>query len=246
LNFVGTFYISTDLPVSSQAHTRAHAFGMTIKEMPMPQKRAPGGGRKPRGEYRGNSKILTVRVTPELRTALERLADKHHRSLSQEMQRGLDKWVGRNLDRKPHVAALAHALTRVVEAVERATGKSWHEDAFTGEALRHGVEHLIFHFAPTPDRTMPLPVPPRVEEAAMRMPPDMREKFCTAAMVGTFQASMVIGSIEYLAANNSQPGPATPRDKWGDDEWRIWQILRDLGSGWEKNREARIPKETRK
>jgi hypothetical protein len=208
----------------------------------MAQKRAPGGGRKPRGEFPGNSKILTVRVRPELRTALERLAKKHRRSLSQEMQRGLDDWVGRYLDPKPHVTALAHALTLLVEAIERATGKSWHEDAFTGEALRHGVEHLIFHFAPTPDRTMPLPVPPRVEEAAMRMPPDMREKARTAAEVGRSQAGIVIGSIEYLAAHNKQGqfGPA-PADEWG-----FWQILRDIGSGWERNREAWIPKELRK
>ena len=82
--------------------------------MAMPQKRAPGGGRKPRGEFRGNSKILTVRVRPELRTALERLASKHHRSLSQEMQRGLDYWVRRYLDPKPHVAALAQAVTLLV------------------------------------------------------------------------------------------------------------------------------------
>jgi hypothetical protein len=185
--------------------------------------------------------MLTVRVRPELRMALQRLAKKHRRSLSQEMQQGLDYWVSRYLKAKPHVAALAHAVRLLVEAVEQTTGKSWHEDAFTGEALRHGVECLISHFAPMQDRTMPLPVPPRVEEAAMRMPPDMREKACTAAEVGTFQARSVIFWIENAPTINEQPlGIAFP------DEWGFWQILRDLGSGWERNREVRIPKETRK
>jgi predicted transcriptional regulator len=206
----------------------------------MPQKRSPGGGRKPRGEFRGNSKILTVRVRPELRTTLERLAKKHRRSLSQEMQRGLDAWVGRYNDPKLHVGALAHAITLLVEAIERATGKRWHEDAFTGEALRHAVEALIFYFAPTPDGK-PVSVPAPVEEAAMRMPPGMRDRARTAADVGTAQAGMLITLIQNAPVSDKPPfGLAFP------DEQGLWQILRDLGSGWKRNRAAWLPKETRK
>jgi predicted transcriptional regulator len=205
----------------------------------MPKTRAPGGGRKPRGDYRGNSKILTVRVRPEMRTALERLANRNDRSLSQEIQRGLNDWIGRHARPKPHIGALAHAVALLAEAVEEATGKGWHEDAFTGEALRHAVEFLIFHFAPTPDG--PAPVPPRVEEAAMRMPPSMRERARTAADVGTSRAGMIITLIENAPASDKPPlGLAFP------DEQGFWKILRDLESGWKRNRAVWLPKETRK
>jgi predicted transcriptional regulator len=210
---------------------------MTISEMTVPQKRARGGGRKPRGEFSGNSAILTVRVRPELRAALQRLAERHCRSLSQEMQRGLDAWVGQRRDHKRHVAALAHAVTILVEGVERATGKGWHEDAFTGEALRHAVEFLISHFAT--EATRPVPIPSRVEEAASRMPPAWRERARTAADVGMTQAGWVITLIESAPAANTQQPPlgVVPLDDWG-----FWKILRDIGSGWERNREARKPK----
>jgi hypothetical protein len=141
------------------------------------------------------------------------------------MQSGLDTWVGRRLHSKAHVAALAHALTILVEAVERATGKRWHEDAFTGEALRHAVDFLVSHFAT--EGTRPVPIPSRVEETARRMPPALRDRARTTADVGLTQAGWVITLIE------SAPAP---------DDWGFWQVLRDLGSGCERNREARKPK----
>jgi len=204
----------------------------------MPQARASGGGRKPRGEFRGNTKILTVRVRPELRTELERLAKRHHRSLSQEIQRGLDDHVVRYIHPRPHIGALMHAIALLVGEVERATGENWHENAFTGEAVRHAIERLIFHFAPTPDGKMP--VPPRVEEAAMRMPPPMRDRARTAANVGTAQAGMIITLVENAPASDKPARLAFP------DEWGFWQILRDLGSGWKRNRAIWLPKERRK
>lgn len=179
----------------------------------MPQSRAQGGGRKPQGEFRGNTKILTVRVRPELRTTLERLAKRHRRSLSQEIQRGLDDWIGRSTKPKPHIGALMHAIALLVGEIERTTGENWHEDAFTGKAVRHAVERLIFHFAPTPDSA--IPVPPRIKQAAMRSQ--------TAAYVGTSQANLIITLIENA--------PAMLPDEWG-----FWKVLRDLGSGVKRNR----------
>jgi hypothetical protein len=184
--------------------------------------------------------MMTVRVRPELRMALERLAKKHRRSLSQEMQKGLDYWVGPHLEAKPHVAALAHAVRLLVEAVERATGKSWHEDAFTGEALRHGVEFLVFHFAP--EGTKPVHIPSRVEETARRMPPALRDRARTAADVGMSQAGMVIALIEGAPTANTQP----PLGVVHPDDWGFWKVRRDLGSGRERNRDVRMPKERRK
>ena len=42
----------------------------------MAKKRAPGAGRKPRGEFKGKSATLTTRITSETRAALDRAAQK--------------------------------------------------------------------------------------------------------------------------------------------------------------------------
>jgi hypothetical protein len=43
-------------------------------------KRAPGAGRKPRGEFRGKTATLTTRITPKTRAALERASRNSGRS----------------------------------------------------------------------------------------------------------------------------------------------------------------------
>src|SRR5262249_18414411 len=139
-----------------------------------------------------------------------------------------------------HIGALMHVIALLVGQIERATEKKWHEDAFTGEALRHAIERLIFHFAPTPDRKML--VPPRVEEAAMRIPPRMRDRARTAADVGASQAGMIITLIENAPASDKPP----PLNVLPPDEWGFWKVRRDLGSGAKRNRAIWFPKEAQK
>jgi predicted HicB family RNase H-like nuclease len=52
----------------------------------MTAKRAPGGGRKPQGEFKGKASMLCTRITPETRMALEMAAKESGRSLSQEVE----------------------------------------------------------------------------------------------------------------------------------------------------------------
>src|SRR5262245_40578619 len=113
----------------------------------MPRKRAPGAGRKPRGEFKGKTATLTTRITPETRAALERASKRNRLSLSQEVERRLARSVARERTRTPDVLALTEAAAQVADNVQEATGKHWREDAFTGEAIRHGVDFLIRHFA---------------------------------------------------------------------------------------------------
>ena len=48
-----------------------------------PKRRAPGGGRKPNGPYRGVSANFCSRITPELRAELEALSASQGQSMSQ-------------------------------------------------------------------------------------------------------------------------------------------------------------------
>ena len=119
----------------------------------MAGKRAPGGGRKPMGEFRGKTETLTTRITAAVRSGLEREAARNGRSLSQEVetrleaslqapQKLLDEWGS------PHVWLLARLVSNVTQGIERETQKRWHEDQFTADNVRSAVETLVMHFAP--------------------------------------------------------------------------------------------------
>src|SRR5262245_32519160 len=103
----------------------------------MAGKRAPGAGRKPRGEFKGKTETLTTRITPQTRAELERAAKKSRRSLSQEVEHRLDYSIRRDYEhnRDRHVRGLAEAIAILAHWVERATQKRWIDDSFTAEAL---------------------------------------------------------------------------------------------------------------
>src|SRR5262245_9026981 len=165
---------------------------MTNKELAM--KRAPGAGRKPRGEFKGKSAALTTRITLETRGAMERAAQKSGRSLSQEVERRLVDSVRNERNRRSDVRALAEAIAIVAEKVEIANGKNWLQDAFTGEALRRGIEVLVRHFAPHGPRL----IPPNLEEAAASVLPEASDRDCNPTRIGENEAFKVITMIEFF------------------------------------------------
>lgn len=55
----------------------------------MARKRAPGGGRKPKGEIFGKRAVFSTRIQIETRQALERESARNKRSLSQEVEERL-------------------------------------------------------------------------------------------------------------------------------------------------------------
>jgi hypothetical protein len=187
----------------------------------MTKKRAPGAGRKPRGEFKGKSATLTTRITPGTRAAMERAAQKNGRSLSQEVERRLNDSVLNDRNRRPDVRALVEAIAIVTEKVEIATGKNWLQDAFTAEALRHGIEALVRHFAPHGARV----IPPRVLAEAS-------ERDRSPSRVGEIEAFKVITMIEHFG------GWDTRTMVMSDELYRYLQILRDLGSGAERTQAA--------
>ena len=194
----------------------------------MPRKRAPGAGRKPRGEFKGKSATLTTRTTPETRAAMERAAQKNGRSLSQEVERRLYDSARNERSRRSDVRALAEAVAIVTEKVELATGKQWLQDAFTGDALRRGIEVLVRHFAPHSARV----IPPKVEEAAARVLPEASERDRSPSRVGEIEAFKVITMIEHFGGWDRQ------RVVMSDELYRYLQILRNLGSGAERTQAA--------
>jgi hypothetical protein len=159
---------------------------------------------------------------------MERAAQKSGRSLSQEVERRLDESLRNDRNRRSDVRALAEAVAMITEKVEIATGKNWLQDAFTGDALRGGIEVLVRHFAPHGTRV----IPPKVEEAAARMLPEATERDRSPSRVGEMEAFKVITMIEHFG------GWDTHSMVMSDELYRYMQILRDLGSGAERTQAA--------
>jgi hypothetical protein len=167
----------------------------------MPRKRAPGAGRKPKGEFAGKTETFTTRITPETRAALERGARKKGVSLSQHVEYLLRTALHKPSSAQQRNQALARAIAFLAENIERETGRGWRDDAFTGQALRYAVEALLFHFAPTPQDSLMIPTP--IEARASKMPQEFAERYRTPAGLGHLAAYAMICEVE-SAAKSSQ------------------------------------------
>ena len=189
------------------------------------RKRAPGGGRKPQGDIVGKSAAFATRITPEVRRWLEAEAKKSRLSLSQAAERVFIGAMHRANDAQKRSRALAHSIARLAESVERDTGKSWLDDPFTGQALRYAIDALAFHVAPTPEESA---VPPKIEEAAGRMLPEIATRFRTPAGLGHMAAIHLITEIE-LSANPPEPNEWSLPITFNASADELKQIGSDLG-----------------
>src|SRR5262245_38676366 len=171
----------------------------------MARKRAPGAGRKPQGEFAGKSAAFSTRITPETRRALDEAVRSHRPriSLSQHVEYLLTTAMQKPSG-KPRNYALACAIALLAENIERGAETDWRADPFTGQALRYAVETLLFQYAATPEGTPA--IPPAIEEAAARMPPEFAERFRTPAGFGHVKAYNLISEIDQVAS------PATPNE----------------------------------
>src|SRR5262249_42647592 len=190
------------------------------------RKRAPGGGRKPKGPLKGKTATITTRITPETRVALEGAAAASDRSLSQEIEIRLRHSVGPDEKRAKHIKAAEELIRLAAEETERLTGVSWLTDWFTAEALRHAIDHLLGRFAPAAEGERTVPAPGG--KLASVMPNDTREAYRRPVSLGLMEASRLIALIE------GAEKPSTPPNEWSDPfspdpAFRLWLLHQDLG-----------------
>jgi len=205
----------------------------------MAVKRASGAGRKPRGPFKGKSATITTRVTPRTRAELEREAKRKGNSLSQEIESRLDDSLRKGGAKTPaHIKALAQAVTLIATNVERTTGLRWRDDAFTGDALRKGIDFFLGHFAPVLDEGQPS-LPRKIKEAIAKIQPELRESYGNPRSIAQMQAGSVISVLEALSMTEKAPGEhkLVPGINFADP-LGYGQILRDIGSGWQRNQKV--------
>jgi hypothetical protein len=153
-----------------------------------------------------------VRVPPRLLKRLDQLATKHKRDRSREIRAAVGHWA--KLLEKPEqrIGALTSLIAILVRRIEARTRRKWIEDPGTAAYVREGVESLIFHFAPTP--VEPVTVPPDI--------------------------ASITGELITISENlYPRPGvPEVPSTLMGDEWAALALIVKDLGSGWQRNRDV--------
>jgi TraY domain len=181
-----------------------------------PRKRAPGGGRKPKGPIGGNVSWFQARISEDLRAALEQAAAQNGRSLSQEAQVRLKASfdLPQELQRKwgpPEVKTLGYLIARVTRSIQNTVATdptdvgemAWHRNSFTHAAVRSAIAILLERFRPSGA----IEVPPQVLENAKILEragctPEQVEAATTPAGVG--QAS-ALGLLSQLAGHVEPP-----------------------------------------
>jgi hypothetical protein len=201
------------------------------------RKRAPGAGRKPKGEYTGKSATITTRIRPDTRDALEKAARANGRSLSQEVEFRLRAGLLLT-NAQQRNQALSQVIARMAERIETRTGRSWLEDPFTALALRYAIHAFAFHCAPFSTNGS-AEVPPMINDETARMLSTFAEQFRTPEGFGVTNAQFIITEIESAARRT----PGVPHNEWdmpiffSAHEIVLSEIGRHLGLPAKKNRE---------
>ena len=118
----------------------------------MARKRAPGGGRKPKGAAPMRSQ-LTIRMPDDLRTELEAAARKRGHNLTDELlwRLRLSFAKEREQRRDPAMRALTFLIGELAENVHlglRSFRTKWHKNPFMFQALKLGTTKLLDAIAP--------------------------------------------------------------------------------------------------
>lgn len=109
-------------------------------------KRAPGGGRKPSGEFDQLTSPFSVRMPDDLRKQLETAAKKNRRSAGQELLRRLNDSFSRDYskNRDPGTRALSFLLAELIDKIQWAAGPhEWQRSTFLSRAVRIGFAKLL-------------------------------------------------------------------------------------------------------
>jgi hypothetical protein len=189
-------------------------------------KRAPGGGRKPKGDFAGKAAWLSTRITPELRQNLNRAAQESGRSLSQEIERRLRASFGIQRERNPSLRALFFLFAETARQMPFFSPffrtHELRSDPFTFHAFKFAVIALLERLAP-PGQIV-LHWPEDMPELARE---DMPEWASSPDEVGRLLARLVWFQLETVEPPPPDIAAKLPGDlSWG---YAYAHARRDLG-----------------
>jgi hypothetical protein len=163
------------------------------KDGSMARKRAPGGGRKPKAPAEKKTQF-TTRIDKATRALLDGEASRTGLSVSRIAEQAIDALISKKKDtlRFSEVnRALARSIMILADQIEKRTGMTWQEDAFTCEALRSGLNAVIAKFGAAGTER----VPALIEERAKKLP-SLGSALRNAAGFGALEAEILLYSME--------------------------------------------------
>ena len=124
----------------------------------MKRKRAPGGGRKPKGAFSGLTSPLSIRMPPEMRKELESAAKKKGWSLTQELLWRLRVSLNKEQEarRDPATRALCHLISVMGEKIYKRIPLEWRRNPFLFRAFKIGVANLLDELEPPGEIQSPI------------------------------------------------------------------------------------------
>jgi hypothetical protein len=114
------------------------------------RKRAPGAGRKPKGEFANLPSPFSLRMPEDLRQQLEQAASRSNRSVSQEiLRRVTDSFeIENDKGRKPETRALCFLVARLEEIVSNETDGHWRTNPYFYRAFKQALNDLLEKMRP--------------------------------------------------------------------------------------------------
>jgi hypothetical protein len=109
------------------------------------------GGRKPRGPFKDNSAVISIRIPQDMKADIEALAADNQRSMNQEVLFAISRWIGRH--KNPGTNEIGDAVALLASEIERRTGKRIADDADASAVFTVAVPDVIKRYAATGGET---------------------------------------------------------------------------------------------
>jgi hypothetical protein len=204
------------------------------------RKRAPGGGRKPKGPISKNAGWLQARITEDLRARLEDAAERNGHSMSQEAQIRLKESFDlpaelQKLWGPPHIQALARLVARVVRSVETMAGAdpfgteagefAWHRNAYTHAMVSAAIAVILARYKPDGPVQVPEQVIKSTEWIVQESGEEQAERQRTPESMGL---SCALGLLNQMASMR-EPPPHSLNAHYAESYYRLPNINKILG-----------------
>jgi hypothetical protein len=169
------------------------------------RKRAPGGGRKPKGAFSKLTSPLSIRMPGDMRDELEAAAKASGKSVSQELLRRLQNSFYRDRDkaRDPAMQALCFLIAETAQQTAGLNNRKdgvldWRTNPFYFRAFKIAVGNLLDALEPKGKIEPPIEMQFSVSEEARSLESDFLKSFRDPESRGAYAARSIWASLRNI------------------------------------------------
>jgi hypothetical protein len=161
------------------------------------RRRAPGGGRKPKGAFKNLASPLSIRMPADMRSELEAAAKANGSSVSQELLRRLQNSFNRDRDkaRDPAMQALCFLIAETAQQTSGLNNLDWRTNPFYFRAFKIAVGKLLDALEPKGTIEPPLDMQFDTSEDSGPLEHEFLKSFRDPELRGTYAARSVWASL---------------------------------------------------